>query len=244
MKTRNNICDYIPDKQYRFYYEQLSKDEKAVYDTIRDNLLVCTSNRFIIPNSPRNYKIPRIVDYILKDIPEIFYLRRFSLHPVGDVVTAEAEYTHSIDEILTILHELEERVKELNPYYIIASSEDKIKAIVNYLSRSMSYCNEGRSTHTLESLYKNSGCCQGISSSFKYLADRLNLDSAIVSCRKRNTLVWHCLNAVVSDDIYFVDVTNALAYPKPYTSPYFHIKTEKVLENYEDISVSHILERR
>ncbi|MDS0524248.1 DUF5050 domain-containing protein [Clostridium sp. SHJSY1] len=195
--------------------EKLNYSEEAVYNAIYRAMINLEDTAYLnnlskIPNSNDTF---RIMGKVLNDHPEIFYFSYSgTLYYTNGVL--KLAYSDTKEKIKTQVAQITSKTNEILNSVIKEgmSPLQKELALHDYLVLNTSYdvTNYNNNTIPAESyniygtLLKNTAVCQGYSVTFKYLLNKVNIDSIVISSSSMN----HAWNIVTIDGIkYHVDVT-------------------------------------
>ena len=72
-----DLAALIPTKQYRYYFECLSKEEAAVYDAMLSGLLHYSKE--IVCHGCTVSQVQKIYHFLKLDVPELFYIKNIRI---------------------------------------------------------------------------------------------------------------------------------------------------------------------
>ena len=105
-----DLSSYVPQKQYRYYFERCDAMEQKVYDALLDGYLKQKKEiREWVANSDSLWKIHQAICY---DVPEVFFVKKVqaSMNPVLGITTAYPEYRIDDKNRAVILAEMESSI--------------------------------------------------------------------------------------------------------------------------------------
>lgn len=195
--------------------EKLTYSEEAVYNAIYNAMLNQDDTAYLnnlsqIPNSTDTF---RIMGKVLNDHPEIFYFSYSgTLYYTNGIL--KLAYSDTKENIKAKVSQINSKTNEILNSVIKEgmSPLQKELAIHDYLVLNTSYdiTNYNNNTIPAESyniygtLLKNTAVCQGYSVTLKYLLNKVNIDSIVISSSSMN----HAWNIVTIDGVkYHVDTT-------------------------------------
>lgn len=198
----------IPANQYRYYFECLSKEEAAVYNTILAGLLGyakkiaccgCTASQ-----------VQKIYRFLKLDIPELFYIKNIRIRYRTENTlhcTVMPEYRFTFSQSRDILLSMSLKCKDLVEKYKQCSDFQKEKAIHDYIVSSVKYKDtEAPYSHEAPgAILYQIGVCEGIAKAFKYLSDQLGLQSVVVfgASNEQGNEGSHAWNLVRVDGVFY-----------------------------------------
>lgn len=203
-KIYSAVITFTPD------FEIYSGDgEPASRDTSSPDADTAASSR----QPPSTDFIKRILDCVLADHPEIFYVDGFncSTHTVGEEVvkiTFTADYTFNIEEIQTRQQLLEKRAEQILAEMPETSDDyEKIRYLYEYLIKNTDYVlNSPENQSPVSVLLYGESVCQGYAKAFQYLCQKAGIPAVLVTGTTEGN--GHAWNLVQADgDWYYVDVT-------------------------------------
>lgn len=210
-----DLSSYIPKNQYRYYYSLLGSEKQKIYIDLMNGYLAQKNSISVrIKNVDDMWDVHRAVCY---DIPELFYIKnvKASVNPILHTVQIYPEYRFDEETRKNILNQMEKDSKMFIGRISMLSDSEKVKQIHDYLIRSVEYRDvDAPYSHEAPGiLLYGIGVCEGISKAFKYLADRVGIDSIVAigdSSSEANIGddVGHAWNIVYVDDCpYHLDIT-------------------------------------
>lgn len=206
---------YIPNSQYRYYYEQFDRRKQIAYVDLLDGYLNQLSSIFIkVDSMDEVWDIHRAVCY---DVPEVFYIKnvRATFNPIFRTAIVYPEYRFDEKTRNNILLQMEQASQMFVERIGMLSESEKVKQIHDYLVRSVTYkdLDAPYSHEAPGALLYGIGVCEGISKAFKYLSDRVHVASLVVIGNSGNeanisSASGHAWNIVYVEGCpYHLDVT-------------------------------------
>ena len=181
------------------YHSMITSDERELYDLILDGMLVHDTS-IILPASIGN-KLPEMMQMILNDHPEIFWVDgAYQYTAYNDKTDLEINYVYSQDEIKSRTKEIEATVNEFN---FLLSPEDTDYDIVRkaylYLIDTVEYVSGSSDNQNIySSLVNRESVCAGYSKATQYLLQRNGIQTLYVSGLANGSYGWdnHAWNIV------------------------------------------------
>lgn len=208
-----DLAALIPTKQYRYYFECLSKEEAAVYDTLLSGLLHYSKE--IACHGCTVSQVQKIYHFLKLDVPELFYIKSIRIRYLTENAshcTVIPDYRFTISQSHDTLICMSRHCKELVDKYKQCSDFQKEKAIHDYIATTVKYKDtEAPYSHEAPGavLYQI-GVCEGIAKAFKYLSDQLGLQSVVVfgASNEQGNEGGHAWNLVrINGIFYHIDTT-------------------------------------
>ena len=208
-----DLAALIPTKQYRYYFECLSKEEAAVYDAMLSGLLHYSKE--IVCHGCTVSQVQMIYHFLKLDVPELFYIKNIRIRYFTEKAshcTVIPEYRFTISQTHDTLISMSRHCRELVDKYKQCSDFQKEKAIHDYIAMTVKYKDtEAPYSHEAPGavLYQI-GVCEGIAKAFKYLSDQLGLQSVVVfgASNEQGNEGGHAWNLVkVNGVFYHIDTT-------------------------------------
>ena len=208
-----DLAVLIPIKQYRYYFECLSKEEAAVYDTLLSGFL--HYSKVIACHGCTVSQVQKIYHFLKLDVPELFYIKNIRIRYLTENApqcTVIPEYRFTISQSHDTLISMSRHCKELVDKYKQCSDLQKEKAIHDYIATTVTYKDtEAPYSHEAPGavLYQI-GVCEGIAKAFKYLSDQLGLQSIVVfgASNEQGNEGGHAWNLVrINGAFYHIDTT-------------------------------------
>ena len=214
------IADY-------YYYNQLSADDKEVYEQLYNGILKHENTILIRPLIIKSFNFHEIFDAIIEDNPHLFYVnqRKMSvgqsekgydifLNYYFDVDTCRS-YSQKVQDYVNAIIKQSGALNESDEY-------DKVKKIYDLLISKGSYdfndnLEDTRDivyNHTvLGLLFEKKAVCEGIARTFKLILNAIDIKCLVVSgfAIRGNSQENHSWNIVkISDKSYHFDLTWAI----------------------------------
>lgn len=208
--------DYIAEHQYRYYYSVLPTKLRDAYRILLEGYMMhktaievsvsCVDNVLLVHKS------------LCYDVPELFFIKtiRYSYEPLSSTITIYPSYRFDYETCLNILMQMEIQTKSLIHGTALLSEWERIKQIHDFLIRNVTY-KDLKAPYSHESpgaLLYGIAVCEGIAKAYKYLLDRVNIQSLVVIGKSIDNisppgeLSGHAWNIVfVNSHLYHIDVT-------------------------------------
>lgn len=214
--THTSLKRYIPENQYRFYYEHLSNEGKNIYDKLLAGYL--EHLRSISVKASNMNEVWDIHEKVCYDVPELFFIKsvKGSYNSLLSKVTIYPEYRFDFDTCEVLLIRMSEVIEPVVQKITSLSEREKVKQIHDFLTRKVTYKDiyAPYSHEAPGALIYGIAVCEGISKSFKYVCDRASLDSVVIignaydSVNNPTSNGGHAWNIVFVDSLpYHIDVT-------------------------------------
>lgn len=201
---------------YEYYYQMLSDDDKKIYRHIKNDILSFKEN-IPIPDYMSSDNIADIYEMMMFDHPEIFYIKEVFTVTSGRNLSLHIEYRFNKNEIKAFNVAMRNSINEFISANIHKSDYEKIKAIHDYIISIVEYkdVNAPYSHEVPGTLLYGIGVCEGISKTFKYLCDLLNVKSGVVFGEAKeattvpaNDFSLHAWNTVmINNQFSLLDIT-------------------------------------
>lgn len=227
-----------------FYYENLNKDERIVYNEIKSAILQKNEN---LELNLFDFDIISKVYYsVLNDNPEMFYVTNhlnYNSSLINDkIVSAKVnfDYKEEFDS-----NEIKKTNSKLNyiKYRLFFetigfSNYDIAKTCFEYICKNATYDLSVDDQSLYSVLIDNKGVCASYAKSFKYLMDFFNIPNYIVEGKFINSNENHAWNMIkLNDSWYHVDVTQADANENYIDYSYFCSIDNQILKDHKIESI-------
>lgn len=202
----------------KFYYSQLSAEEKLVYKEILDGLRENADKIYL--HSGDSGRVNAIYQNVLNDHPEIFWCDGTGVstaHSPGLGTEAytvlEAGYGHDSSEKEQMIEEIENAANQCIGQIPEGASEyDKIKFVYEYLIDTVDYQEDAPDDQNIYSaLVNHASVCAGYARSTQYLLEKLGISCIYVTgtaTDAEGNTENHAWNVVrCGGNYYFVDTT-------------------------------------
>lgn len=211
---------------FQYYRFHLNQDEKLIYDTIYTSWINGIKEIKIQKILPNFKKFNLIVEAIIKDHPEIFWVNyyQYTIESFDTHVKLIFDFYFSTNEIIKLSKEADNwktKISDSVPKHF--SIKDKIWTLYDYLSRQVIYekQSDAYSQTIIGPMSKNNhtSVCEGIAKSFKFLCDGIQIPSIIVfgDVTQEKQAELHAWNIVdTSKGTYHIDVTSELNFAHTY----------------------------
>lgn len=207
-----DLSSYVPQMQYRYYFECFGVADQKAYSTLLTGYLKQKKEiRVHVTDIDSLWKIHQAICY---DVPEIFFIKKVqaSMNHVLGVATVFPEYRFDENSRVDILAKMESAIETLVRRIKMLTEYEKVKQIHDFLIRSVTYkdVDAPYSHEAPGALLYGIAVCEGISKAFKYISDRAGI-KAIVAVGKSSSTdndSGHAWNIVYVDNLaYHLDVT-------------------------------------
>ena len=208
-----DLSTLIPERQYRYYYDCLSRREASVYNTLLAGLLQHEDT--IACNGCTVSQVQNIYRFLKLDIPELFYVKSIRIRFLTKNTlhcTVIPEYRFTIIQVHDTLISMLHNCKGLIDKYRHCSDFQKEKAIHDFIASTVKYKDTDApySHEAPGAILFQIGVCEGIAKAIKYLSDQLGLQSVVVfgSSKEHGNEGSHAWNLVrVNGVFYHLDTT-------------------------------------
>ena len=213
--SQNSLAHLVASRQFRYYYTRLSHEMQEGYDKMLDGYLKHQDSISIKASSiDAAWEIHRALCY---DVPEVFFIKalKASYNPLLSTVIVYPEYRFDYDTCLNLLGRMEEQTGSFVQRIAILSDQEKVKQIHDYIVRNVTYkdLNAPYSHESPGVLIYGIAVCEGIAKAFKYLSDRVNINSIVIAGDafddiQQTNPIGHAWNIVfIATTPYHVDTT-------------------------------------
>lgn len=201
--------------QYQPYREQLEIEQKKVYDAMLQTYQ--KQKEKVILDPVEQSDLEMIMQYILNDHPEIYYLADQYGYEV-DSANQEyfiyyPKYRFTSDEIEEFNQQIETITKPIIDEANTRSDDyEKTKYIYDYIVDQTAYVEDAKDNQTILSVFLyNESVCAGYAKSLQYLLSKLNIPCSYITGYPRyEANQAHAWNMVkMNGNFYYMDVTNA-----------------------------------
>lgn len=200
-------------KEYQYFYGQLDKKEKVIYDKLYKGIIKSKSGFFV--EKATEEKIQKIVPYILADHPEIFWC-------TGEVTCWSASGDDNTMEVYPIYnrfkHDKKNTIKSIEQTRdeIIASITvegefEKVKAVYDYVTQNYEYIAESiDNQNVVSALLNKQTVCAGYAKAVQYILNGMDVDTTYLTgtVMQEGVIGYHAWNMVkVDGDYFYLDAT-------------------------------------
>lgn len=253
----------------RIGYDCLSPAEKKAYAQFEQAFYCCAST---VDGSgiDRNVDVMKVLQVALGDNPQVVYFDKTQIRTSASLLGGKQVHFSgalSLSQARTMQKQLEaavanaiEEIELLNPL----SSYDKLICIYEYLQDKITYdskelnasCRLGRSVNPAShnaygALVNRIGVCDGISSAFSLLAQRMGFECSMVGGRaafRTSGFSEHAWNVIkIADHYYHIDATwdiNHKGQTGEYSYEYFCVSDESISRDHDwDIQTTPVCSR-
>lgn len=198
-------------EQNLFYYEQLSDEEKKVFNYIYLGIKARKS-KIEFENPISIDELTKFVYIIKFDCPELYYLgnsfdydiknkKVITYYP--DYIISEKKYNKMQEEISSVVSEIKILVKDKTEY-------DAELIVHNYIVENCVYDIEANNCNNLYgALIEGKANCEGYSSAFMYLLRQIGIEATQVigEINYNNETIGHSWNLIkINGDYYYTDI--------------------------------------
>jgi len=242
----------------RIGYNQLSAAEKKAYERFEQAFNSYATS--VDSNGiDRSVDVMKVLQIALGDNPQVIYFNKTQirsstslisgkqLHFSGAVPSSQAKTMQK--QLETALTNAIEEIELLNPL----STYDKLVCIYNYLQDHVTYdsreleafCRSGRSVNPMShnaygALVNKTGVCDGISSAFSLIAQRMGFECSMVCGRatfRTTGFSDHAWNIIkIADNYYHIDATwdvNHKEQTGEYSYEYFCVNDDSINRDHD-----------
>lgn len=248
---QNKVSEHTAINETDFYYEQLSEEQKEVYNTLKEGL-VERSNKITLTGC-NSEDVVKVWEAVLMDHSEIFWVHeyRYSVQR-GETVVCEVlpSYIYTKEET----EEIQSKIEEFTSEFVSGISKnesDYNKILYTYetIIKRTEYDLEAPNNQYIDSvILGKKSVCAGYAKTTKYLLNQLGIECIYVvgNVKKEDGESLHAWNIVTCDGVtYFIDSTwGDPVYQDSVdteTSRYQEIDYEYFCCNEELLSVTHTL---
>ena len=229
---------------YRYCYQELNEEEKAVYGVILQNIY----------NQPEKIEVPELANgdltkvfkAISYDNPDLFniglkckmYKKGFKNYFVPEYAIDYATYQKQLKEATEIASVIIEETKNFTSTY------EKEKYVHDYIINHCSYVEPEQSINAntmYGCLVEGKASCEGYSRTFQYIMNKLDIDNRLVTGESADDGVnytrhmWNIVN--IDGGSYFVDLTwdDPKSQDSVLRHSYFNVTTNDILLKHRNI---------
>ena len=193
------------DQCFKYHYQLLNKKQKQLYQIIYN--IAYTRKQNIYIKEKEIDKVSKIVNAVLKDHPEIFYIKEWSLNTKGlfnfEYSMKEKEILKDQKKIKKIIKQLKEDTQELKSY-------QKIKYIYDDVITHCKYNEQAKYNQEIISvLINHQSVCSGYAKTMQYLLNQLHFKATFLTGKTiKGRKDKHAINMIKYDnDYYYIDAT-------------------------------------
>ena len=188
---------------YRYCYQELNEEEKAVYGVILQNIY----------NQPEKIEVPELANgdltkvfkAISYDNPDLFniglkckmYKKGFKNYFVPEYAIDYAPYQKQLKEATEIASAIIEETKNFTSTY------EKEKYVHDYIINHCSYVEPEQSTNAntmYGCLVEGKASCEGYSRTFQYIMNKLDIDNRLVTGESADVFYKDTLTCLMAQD--------------------------------------------
>lgn len=214
----NQIAEIVKEEQLvqvdtntAFYYNQLSAEEQMVYQEILTGINQ-RQNRIGV-EALSNEALSNVLEYVLNDHPEFFWLSGNSTIWSNQSDTRkdiELEYTIAIDQIDGIKAEIDSIIDHYMASWSSEAGEyDKVKAVYDYVILNTDYNLQAENNQNIQSVFlTQQSVCAGYAKAIQYMLQKAGVFCTYVSGTINSSGEYHAWNLVsINGAYYYVDAT-------------------------------------
>ena len=166
---------------YQYFRINLPKDEVDVYDQISKSLFAVEPRITINQNSGKD-NLQQIVNYVLQDLPQIFFVDEFRFVGSAQKIDILPLYLSDKRSIAKLSSDFNKKAAQIISRCNGLGIYDTLLAIHDAIVRNVIYRDDKNSSvHSIASvLTQKIGVCEGYAKTFKYLLDMLNIPCIII----------------------------------------------------------------
>lgn len=193
------------DQCFKYHYQLLNKKQKQLYQIIYN--IAYTRKQNIYIKEKQIDKVSKIVNAVLKDHPELFYIKEWSLNTKG---LFNFEYSMKEKEILKDQKRIKKIVKQLKEDTQDLKSYQKIKYIYDDVITHCKYNEQAKYNQEIISvLINHQSVCSGYAKTMQYLLNQLHFKATFLTGKTiKGRKDKHAINMIKYDnDYYYIDAT-------------------------------------
>lgn len=193
------------DQCFKYHYQLLNKKQKLLYQIIYN--IAYTRKQNIYIKEKEIDKVSKIVNAVLKDHPELFYIKEWSLNTKG---LFNFEYSMKEKEILKDQKRIKKIVKQLKEDTQDLKSYQKIKYIYDDVITHCKYNEQAKYNQEIISvLINHQSVCSGYAKTMQYLLNQLHFKATFLTGKTiKGRKDKHAINMIKYDnDYYYIDAT-------------------------------------
>lgn len=230
--------DYL-NKETKYYYNEMTDEEKAIYDNILSGVVNFEERISIKCTSER--QLYEVLMKFRADFPEIFWLAesyKYGSNDNNEIICVYLGYVYTkdgIDEINKIIKEtidkLKDRTKDMTEL-------EKAREIFDFTCEKIKYNKETFNPINVDQAFINGDAiCGGYAKMYCILANGVGLKCKMaVGCRILEADVGHSWNEIyIGDDVIYVDCTwGDSSQKRGKENSYFNTEEEEFLEKHNE----------
>ena len=192
------------DQCFKYHYQLLNKKQKLLYQIIYN--IAYTRKQNIYIKEKQIDKVSKIVNAVLKDHPELFYIKEWSLNTKG---LFNFEYSMKEKEILKDQKRIKKIVKQLKEDTQDLKSYQKIKYIYDDVITHCKYNEQAKYNQEIISvLINHQSVCSGYAKTMQYLLNQLHFKATFLTGKTiKGRRDKHAINMIKYDNDYYIDAT-------------------------------------
>lgn len=191
----------------QFYYEQLSENQKKVYDILKKESCELHSNIRLnrVPS-----KDVTLASYALHmDYPALFWLGEYTYKTVGNDSVTEVIYSipETAKDDLAEVEKVVEQIQQEMDSRVIYNDYEKLKFFYDWIIEHTEYESNSYSQDMRSVFLHNSSVCAGYSRAFQYLCQKNDMECTYIPgyTNHQESHAWNLVK--LSGKYYWVDVT-------------------------------------
>lgn len=197
---------------YNYYFQQLSSNNKNIYNVILNNILL--QHRVFSIHKVDSYNLKIIYNYVILDNPKLFYvdgLNTFCLFPFSRLFL-KPDYLYNKNEVIKFNKNINQVTDKIINFTSQFDTYNKIKILHDLFCKKLIYFNDAKYTHNIIGVFIfKKAVCEGIAKGCKLLLDKLSVPNYIVYGKGRGNdgkLVSHMWNKVIlNSHVLNLDIT-------------------------------------
>lgn len=185
------------DQCFKYHYQLLNKKQKQLYQIIYN--IAYTRKQNIYIKEKQIDKVSKIVNAVLKDHPELFYIKEWSLNTKG---LFNFEYSMKEKEILKDQKRIKKIVKQLKEDTQDLKSYQKIKYIYDDVITHCKYNEQAKYNQEIISvLINHQSVCSGYAKTMQYLLNQLHFKATFLTGKTiKGRKDKHAINMIKYDN--------------------------------------------
>jgi len=194
------------DQCFKYHYQLLNKKQKQLYQTIYNIAYTRTQNIYIEEKDIK--AASEIVNAVLKDHPELFYIKEWSMNTKGFF---KFEYSMKEKEIIKNQKRIKKIIKQVKKDTQKLTNYQKIKYVYDYVITQCKYNEQAKYNQEIISvLINHQSVCSGYAKTLQYLLNQLGLKATflVTEATVDEKTTKHAINMIKYDnDYYYIDAT-------------------------------------
>lgn len=213
-----------PDSCAKYAYNLLSETDKRFYDEIKKAIVAFLPEVSLTSCEAKTEDIFRIIDYIRRDCPELFWIGNntvMSDSVTGNATSVKFDYCMTKATAISRQKKIDESLKpffdsvdaKMSDYAVVQKIYENIIGLVDYDSLGLDESKnepKGNKPDDLRSIYgvfvKKKAVCAGYAVATQYLLNRVGIECVYI--RGETTQGYHAWNLLkLEGDYYYMDTT-------------------------------------